>query len=203
MTRRDSAARALGSTEHVEHGEALATQELPPFEAIYERYFEFVWASARRLGVSAAAVDDVVQEVFMLIHAKVHTLRDPAALRSWIYGVVRRTASDHRRAQRTKDASGAAMAAESDLAREAQPTPQELSEQSDQVKLLYSLLAELDEPKREVFILAELEEMSVPEIAAALEIPLNTAYSRLRNARQAFEERLARRTARLESGGRS
>ncbi len=199
MTRRDSAAQALGSTEPDEQGRALATQEVPPFEAIYQAYFEFVWASARRLGVGAAVIDDVVQEVFMVIHAKLHALKDPAALRSWIYGIVRRTASDYRRAERTKDASGAALAAQPELVLGIQLTPQELSEQSDQVRLLYSLLAELDEPKREVFILAELEELSVPEVAAALEIPLNTAYSRLRSARESFEERLARRQARERS----
>lgn len=203
MTRGDSAARALGPAEHVEHDPALATRDLPPFEAIYQTYFDFVWASARRLGVSTAAIDDVVQEVFMVIHSKLHTLRDPRALRSWIYGVARRTVSDHRRSQRTKEASGALLTAHAELEQGMQPTPQDLSEQSDQVKLLYDLLAELDGPKREVFILAELEEMSVPEIAAALEIPLNTAYSRLRTARQAFEERLARRSARQRPEGRS
>ena len=73
--------------------------------------------------------------------------------------------------------------------------------QNDQVKLLWSLLAELDEPKREVFMMVELDELTVPEAAEILDIPLNTAYSRLRAARQAFEEALARRTARLHGRG--
>ena len=80
-------------------------------------------------------------------------------------------------------------------------TPFDLAEQNDQVKLLFSLLEELDEPKREVFAMAELDELTVPEIAEILEIPLNTAYSRLRAARQAFEEALARRSAAREAGG--
>jgi RNA polymerase sigma-70 factor (ECF subfamily) len=66
---------------------------------------------------------------------------------------------------------------------------------------LWALLAELDEPKREVFVLAEVEEMTMPEIASALEIPLNTAYSRLRAARQAFEAALARHDARAAFKG--
>jgi RNA polymerase sigma-70 factor (ECF subfamily) len=60
------------------------------------------------------------------------------------------------------------------------------------------LLEEIDWPKREVFMLAELEQMTAPEIAEALDIPLNTAYSRLRAARIAFEEGLTRHNARAE-----
>jgi RNA polymerase sigma-70 factor (ECF subfamily) len=64
------------------------------------------------------------------------------------------------------------------------------------------LLDDLDEAKREVFVLAELQELTVPEIAQSIGIPVNTAYSRLRAARQAFEEALARRAAQREPRGR-
>jgi RNA polymerase sigma-70 factor, ECF subfamily len=171
-----------------------------PFETIYREYFDFVWSAVRRLGVSHAATDDVVQEIFIVIHSRLHTLEQPEALRSWIYSVVRRTVSTHHRSRRTKEAAGAALADDA----EAWPrisTPSDLVEQNDQVKLLWSLLEELDEPKREVFSMAELDELTVPEIAEILGIPLNTAYSRLRAARQAFEEALARRTAHEEGGG--
>jgi RNA polymerase sigma-70 factor (ECF subfamily) len=76
------------------------------------------------------------------------------------------------------------------------PTPLEQAETNAELQLLASLLAELDEPKRDMFTLVELEELSVPEAAEILEIPLNTAYSRLRLARQAFEAALARHEAR-------
>jgi len=199
MNGRESTARAAGFAEPGEHRATLAEENLPPFAAIYERYFDFVWSSARRFGVSPAAMDDVVQEIFFVIHAKLSTLKKPESLRSWIYGIVRRTASDHHRARRTREASGATMAIEAD-----QPivrTPADLAEQSDQLRLLFELMEELDWPKREVFMLAELEEMSAPEIASALDIPLNTAYSRLRAARLAFEQGLARHKARQERRG--
>jgi RNA polymerase sigma-70 factor (ECF subfamily) len=173
-----------------------------PFESIYRQYFDFVWASVRRLGVSPPATDDVVQEVFIVIHSRLHTLEQPQALRSWIYGVVRRTVSGHHRSRRAREASGATLGTEPDMQR-GPPTPFDLTEQNDQVKLLWSLLQELDEHKREVFVMAELDELTVPEIAEFLGIPLNTAYSRLRAARQAFEEALARRLAQREGGGRS
>jgi RNA polymerase sigma-70 factor (ECF subfamily) len=199
MTAQHSGARLAGPTEPAEPG-AAATHELPPFESIYEKYFDFVWAATRRLGVQSASIDDVVQEIFMVIHSKTHTVRQPESLRSWIYGIVRRTVSDYHRSQRVRDASGIALAVQTSVERHQPPTPADLTEQSDQVRLLYSLLEEIDEPKREVFMLAELEEMTVPEIAEILEIPLNTAYSRLRAARLAFDAGVARRAARREGG---
>jgi len=168
---------------------------VPSFQSVYRQYFGFVWSSARRLGVELDAIDDLVQEVFIVIHAKLDTLEKPEALRSWIYGVVRRTVSTHRRARRAR-ATGWETAV--DAASQA-PTPLEQTESNQELQLLQRLLAELDEPKREVFALVELEELTIPEAADALEIPLNTAYSRLRAARQAFEAALARHEARSKS----
>jgi RNA polymerase sigma-70 factor (ECF subfamily) len=162
---------------------------------VYRQYFDFVWSSARRLGVPPEAMDDVVQEVFIVIHAKLETLEKPEALRSWIYGVVRRSVSTQRRSERAR-ASTSPAAGGADEAVSRGPTPLEQTETNAALQVLASLLAELDEPKREVLALVELEELSVPEAAAALEIPLNTAYSRLRAARLAFEAALARHEAR-------
>jgi RNA polymerase sigma-70 factor (ECF subfamily) len=178
----------------------VAKNELSPFESIYKQYFDFVWSAVRRLGVGSAAVDDVVQEVFIVIHGRLDTLENADALRSWIYSIVRRTVSGHHRAQRARDASGVGFSLDADPVA-MQPSPSDLAEHNDQVKLLYSLLEELDPPKREVLVLAEVEEFTAPEIAKILEIPLNTAYSRLRAARQAFEAALSRRAARREGRG--
>jgi RNA polymerase sigma-70 factor (ECF subfamily) len=174
---------------------------LPPFSEIYRQYFDFVWSSVRHLGVSSTAIDDVVQEAFIVIHQRLHTLQQPESLRSWIYGVVRRTVSGHRRANRPDENAVARYEAVAPTLSASPTTPLDVAEQNAQLELLSSLLAELDEAKREIFILAELEEMSVPEIAEALEIPLNTAYSRLRAARQGFEAALSRRAARLQEKG--
>jgi RNA polymerase sigma-70 factor, ECF subfamily len=167
---------------------------VPDFETVYDQYFRFVWRLARRMGVDPSSVDDVVQEVFVVIHAKLDTVRSPDSLQSWIYGILRRAVSEQRRLVRKSEAvltlpnEQAAVPADP-------PTPLELTELTSDRELLATLLAGLTEAKREVFILAELEEMSVTEIAVALEIPLNTAYSRLRHARQDFETALARQTA--------
>jgi RNA polymerase sigma-70 factor, ECF subfamily len=175
--------------------------EVPPFSDIYQKYFDFVWTSARSLGVGPDAIDDVVQEVFIVIHARLHTLKDPAALRSWIYGIVRRTACAQFRAQRARNAS--TLDYEDTTDSSGLPTPFDLADQSDQARLLWRLLAEIEEPKREVFVMAEIGEMTTPEIAQALDIPLGTAYSRLRAGRQAFEAALARHNTRQTRGGGS
>ena len=166
---------------------------VPPFQAIYKQYLYFVWSSARHLGAGPDVIDDVVQDVFIVIHAKLATLQRPEALRSWIYGIVRRTVSDYRRSRRTRDAAGARLGAEPKSSR---PSPLDMAERNDDLELLESVLAELDEPKREVFLMVEILEMTVPEVVQGLDIPLNTAYSRLRLARQDFEEALARHEAR-------
>ncbi len=168
---------------------------VPPFHAVYRQYFDFVWSSARRFGVPLEAIDDLVQEVFIVVHAKLAGLERPEALRSWIYGVVRRMASDYRRAQRTRVAAGI-LAGSYGESVSPQPTPLEQMNTNADLQLLASLLDELDEPKRDVFALVEVDELTVPEAADVLEIPLNTAYSRLRAARQAFEASLARRRER-------
>ena len=66
----------------------LSLSPVPTFQAIYRQYFDFVWSSARHLGAARDAIDDVVQDVFVVIHSKLATLRCPEALRSWIYGIV-------------------------------------------------------------------------------------------------------------------
>ena len=72
--------------------------------------------------------------------------------------------------------------------------------QAEEIRLFYSLLETLDDDKREVFVLAELEQMSVPEIADTLSLNVNTVYSRLRAARQAFERALSRCRAQQNMG---
>src|SRR5271166_3506273 len=75
---------------------------MPSFRAVYDAYFDFVWSCTRRLGVPLDAVDDVVQEIFIVVHTRLMTLERPASLRSWLYSVVRRTVSTYHRARHTR-----------------------------------------------------------------------------------------------------
>jgi RNA polymerase sigma-70 factor, ECF subfamily len=195
-----STADAPALLQNAERG--LDSSSVPTLQVIYKEYLDFVWSSARHLGATTDAIDDVVQDVFIVIHAKLATLQRPEALRSWIYGIVRRTVSDYRRSRRTRDAAGARLGAELKSTRPSPPSPLDRVQWNAELGILQSILAELDEPKREVFVMVEVLEMTVPEVVQALEIPLNTAYSRLRLARQSFEEVLARHEAREEGNRR-
>ena len=203
MRASDSTAHALSSDVEPKRTGSTENCPVPDFAEVYRSYFSFVWSCTTRLGVSENELDDVVQEIFVVIHARLHSLEQPESIRSWIYGIARRTASTYRRAKRARLANASALDSESEVQYPQPPSPLELAEKSDQVRLLWSLLNKLDPPKREVFVLAELDEMTVPEIALAIEVPVNTVYSRLRIARQELEEALARHNARSSQRGRS
>lgn len=172
-------------------------EKTPPFPVVYESHFGFVWSCARRMGVPTDAIDDVVQEIFIVVHARLKTIERPASLRSWLYGVVRRTVSTFHRSRQARSAREARISAiDHYRAGSMQPSPLDLAVLTDDVKLLWRLMLRLDPLKREILVLAELEEMTAPEIAEAIGIPLNTAYSRLRIARQEFSGLVARSRAR-------
>lgn len=162
------------------------------FEALFRAHFDFVHANLRRLGVAPAAVDDAVQEVFLVVLRRADT---PVAwIRAWLFGIVRRVAWRYRRSAARRHRLVEALTLEP-----ARPSdfPAAVDRRDAEV-LLDRFLAGLDEAKREVFVLAELEEMTAPEIARALEIKENTVYSRLRAARQEFDRSLARARVRDE-----
>lgn len=169
---------------------------VPSFLEVYKSYFNFVWSMSRYLGVDRSELDDVVQEIFVGIQARLHTVEHPESLRSWIYSIIRRTVSRYHRIRRARLIETGTENVEPEMLEQEWATPQTMAEQTEQVNLISSLLQKLDAPKREVFILAEIEEMTAPEIAAAIDVPLNTVYSRLRAARQELEQALQRHTAR-------
>ena len=174
---------------------------IPSFAEVYNTYFRFVWSIARYLGVEATSLDDVVQDIFVTICERLSTLQHPEALRSWIYGTTRRVVSTHHRSRRNALVTTGIIRVDSGLRGPDSPTPEHLAEQSERVKLLWSLVSKLDEQKRETFVLAELEEMTAPEIALVTNAPLNTVYSRLRSAREELEEALQRHIAKTRKTG--
>lgn len=160
-----------------------ATVPRPAFEEAYEQLFDFVWRSMRRLGVAPASVDDAVQDVFMVVHRKLHEFEGRSSLKTWVYGIALRVARDYERSVRRK---GGHHALNEDLP-DRSPGPAEALAKAEAVRVLDTILAKLDVDKRTVFVLAEVEEMTAPEIAEALGINVNTVYSRLRAARIGFD----------------
>ncbi|HEY5961379.1 MAG TPA: sigma-70 family RNA polymerase sigma factor, partial [Polyangiaceae bacterium] len=157
--------------------------------------------AARRLGVSDAALDDVVQDVFVVVHRKLSDQLPSDALRSWMYSIVIRVVRAHRRTDRRKDPrlrSSFATVDPDELPGPISRTPLASIEQADSVRLLHEALNELADEKREVFVLSELEELTESEIAAVLGEKANTVHSRLRAARKDFNRAVARMRSRDE-----
>lgn len=165
------------------------------FDDVYREHFAFVWRSAKRLGVFDAALDDVVQEVFVIVHRRLEEFEGRSSVRTWLFGITLRVARDHRRSTARKSPEGSV---DPDTLRATAPGPGESMEKAEAVRLLYALLDEMDDERREIFVMAELEQMTMPDIAATLGINVNTAYARLRAARIAFEGALERHRARDE-----
>jgi len=168
------------------------------FAEVYEKWFGFVWRSARGLGVADAALDDLVQEIFVVVHRRLHDFEGRSSIRTWLSGIVLNVVRHHRRslARKGPRLAGADEHAEPDEQASPERSPFERAALSEDVRLLQRLLDSLDDEKREVLVLTELEELSAPEIAEALGINLNTAYSRLRLAREQFDAALGRERAR-------
>jgi RNA polymerase sigma-70 factor (ECF subfamily) len=142
------------------------------------------------LGVAAAQLDDAAQEVFVIAHRKLDQLQGPAFARAWLMGIAVRVASDFRK--RTIRHSLEPL---SDRLQAGALGPAQQAELNQTIELLHRLLTGLDENRRAVFVLVELEEMSAVEAAHALQLNLNTVYSRLRAARRLFEGALKRHRA--------
>lgn len=202
MPASDSFAHAADSHDEPARCRATGGRATGDFREIYASYFGFVWSCSRRFGIPESEVEDVVQEIFVVIHTRLPTLEQPESLRSWIYGIVRRTASTYHRKKRVRMDHAEALRAEPEIMYPQMPSPLELAEQSDQARLLWSLIEQLSPQKREAFVLAEMDEMTVPEIAAAINVPLNTVYSRIRVAREELERALTERDKLSQKQGR-
>jgi RNA polymerase sigma-70 factor (ECF subfamily) len=171
--------------------------EMPSLAAVYDAHVDYVVRCLRSLGLSDGTLDDAVQDVFLVVHDKLAEFDGKAQLRTWLYAIVIRVARRHR--ARFARARAREVEAEGELVWDA--LEHEL-EARRQVQLARAALEALDQEKREVFVLIEIEQMSAPEVAEITGVRLNTVYSRLRAARSAFEhevDKLKRSQARRES----
>jgi RNA polymerase sigma-70 factor (ECF subfamily) len=164
------------------------------FDATYNEHFAFVWRLARSAGFAADAADDVVQDVFVVVHRRLGDYDGRRPVRAWIYGIVKRVVADHRRSRRRKRARIVPDAPDDATERAPcpRPAPSEQAENAETLRLVASILERLHPDKREILVLAQVEQMSVREIAECLELNVNTAYARLRAARRDFDEMYAR-----------
>ncbi len=171
---------------------SLVAPSAPSFAEVYRDYAAYAWRVLRRLGVREADVEDVCQELFLVVHRKLPKFAHRSTLRTWLYSIAIRCASDHRRRAHVKREQP--TRAFDDRAPIDPPQPASLAHREARA-VLDQILDALDQPKRAVFVLYELEELSMAEVAEAVGCPLQTAYSRLHAARAEFEAAVRRHHA--------
>jgi RNA polymerase sigma-70 factor (ECF subfamily) len=178
----------LGSTSPA----AGAAADSPAFDALYEAHFDFVWRSLRRLGIPDAQMDDAVQDVFLVVHRRLDGFEGRSTVKTWLFGIALKVASLYRRTAQRRPTEPL----DDEPVDPSASSTDALTEAADAARVVRELLETLDADRRAVFVLAELEQMTAPEISSALGMNLNTVYSRLRLARRDFDAALARHRAR-------
>jgi len=153
------------------------------FAEVFRDHAPFLWRAAVGLGVPESDADDLCQEVMLVVHRKLPTF-DGRALRSWLYGICLRVCSDYRRSARVRRERPTDQLPDAPVP----PTqPEDVDARRAELRLQRTL-DELDDDKRAVFVLFEIEQLTLKEIAEATETPLQTVYSRLQAARAHVRE---------------
>lgn len=158
------------------------------FEDVYTKHARFVWRVLRASGVPEAQVDDGVQDVFVVVHRRLHEFEPRADIRSWLFRIAKWVATALRRKASARY-EGEEL---SDDVSDGREGPFETVARSQAVHRLERLLAAMDEEKRMVLLLMEIEEMKANEVAELLDVNVNTVYSRLRIAREQFRALVAK-----------
>jgi RNA polymerase sigma-70 factor (ECF subfamily) len=153
------------------------------FDAVYRQEYSYVRHTLRRLGIRERDLDDLSQEVFLTVHAILTDYDPERPLRPWLFGIAYRHALRHRdkayqRREQLDSSPGRTEAAAGE--------PESALQRRQAQGLVLRALDRVHEHRRAVFVMADIDGFSAPEIAHALSIPVNTVYSRLRLARGEF-----------------
>ena len=172
------------------------------FDRIYDENLRFVWRALVAAGVPEWRLEDAAQDVFVAVHARLSEFEGRSKLTTWLYGIARHVALDHirkaaRERRRTRELSVKVGPEDGSAS-----SPEEELHTAQARRLLLEILGRLHPCRREVFVLVELEQVPVREVAAMLGTNENTVWSRLRLARVEFERHAARMRARNEEGSR-
>jgi RNA polymerase sigma-70 factor (ECF subfamily) len=168
--------------------DAHTTSAEGAFRAAFEGDFDYVCTSLHRLGARGADVEDVAHDVFVLLAEKLPSLDTSRPLRPWLFGAAMRLLHAHwRRSRRATE-----VPTSSPDALDSAPSPAEITLAMERRRLVDAALDDLPDEQRAVFVLHAIDDVPMPEVARALEIPVNTAYSRFRLAKEAFSKSLRR-----------
>jgi RNA polymerase sigma-70 factor (ECF subfamily) len=167
---------------------AAAPRERPEFPEIFGRYSAYVWTALRRLGAEQRDLEDLTHDVFVSVFRHLSEYDPSRPIKPWLFAFAFRVASDSRRRMRRRPE----VIGEPADARDPSPSAVEQLLARERRELAWAALETLELGRRAVFVLHELDGYSIPEVAASLGMPLATAYSRLRLARQDFDRAASR-----------
>jgi RNA polymerase sigma-70 factor (ECF subfamily) len=156
---------------------------IPDLREVFEEHADHVGNSLRRLGVRDADVPDLVQEVFVVVHRILPDYDTSRPMWPWLFGIVYRTAAAYRRKAFREVLDDGALAADR---ADSSKNVEEAMRKGEDRELVVAALQHVELTRRAVFVMADIDDVPVPEIASALGIGVNTAYSRLRLAREDF-----------------
>jgi RNA polymerase sigma-70 factor (ECF subfamily) len=158
------------------------------FSQIFSGEFRYVYNTLKRLGVPGSDLEDLTHDVFLTVYRHMADRDRERPLRPWLFAFAYRTASAHRRLARHRRE---VIGSEPDACAP-EVSSLERMVQAEQLALVQAALEKIDLEHRAVFILHDLDDTPMAQVASSLGIPTNTGYSRLRAARRKFETALAR-----------
>jgi RNA polymerase sigma-70 factor (ECF subfamily) len=170
------------------------------FRELVDTHYEFIWRSLRRLGVAQGDADDAAQQVFVTAARKLAAIR-LGSERSFLFQTALRVAADSRRTQLRRREVAAGEVPEDDEKSDSAPSPEDAVDLRRARRWLDAILDEMSLDLRAVFVLFELDQVTMAEIAALLDLPPGTVASRLRRARCQFREKVAQMAETLKAKG--
>jgi RNA polymerase sigma-70 factor (ECF subfamily) len=164
------------------------------FDTLYETMVEYVWNAVCRMGVHGADAEDLVQEIFVIVYRRLGEFEGRAQVKTWVFRIMVHVVQHYFRthARRPGDRATEKGTEIQALVAAHEKGPAGELERREALRVLDRLLGELEEGKRLVFVLAEVEQLTLAEMAEVVEANANTVASRLRAARRDFDQALLR-----------
>lgn len=169
------------------------------FEEVYNRHYRFVWSVLRAFGVPPGTVEDVAQDVFVVVHRRLPDFEGRSNVRTWLFRIASWVVARERRRFRTRRPHESIG---DDDVRDGGPSPFETTASRQALRTVERILNRMDEEKRVVFVLMDIEGMKAHEVAELFPMNVQTIYSRLRIAREQFRRLLEASSEQLEGNER-
>jgi RNA polymerase sigma-70 factor (ECF subfamily) len=180
--------RTVGAVVQIRRSEDSEVEPQPrapepvDFTALFHAESSYVWTTLRRLGVRDRDLEDLVHEVFLVVHRHLSDYDSGRPIRPWLFGIAFRVAAGYRRLARTQRE----LVSDSVEAVDESAAADELVAAKQAQALVLEALDMIDIERKAILVMHEFDGQPVPVIAETLGVPLNTAYSRLRLAREQF-----------------